>query len=247
MPAKPRAIRAEITQLPEANITMTQQGDQEPHFDGIVSKHTFRRPQEHDPERIPAWLRPFFSLRWRLTFVYVAVFGIVLLLVGTLISYTAVHASLSSLLWIITIVSIVAIVIGALVTSLATGIMLQPLKEMTETVRAIARGDFRQRVHLPGGEDEVGRLARSFNEMIDQIERAFEAQRSSERRAHRLISNASHELRTPLTSIRGLTEVLLRNERDDPYLLQRVLKLMKSESERMTRLVNDLLTLARLD
>lgn len=60
-------------------------------------------------------------------------------------------------------------------------------------------------------------------------------------------SNASHQLRTPLTSIRGFTEVLIRGIKDDPETAQRVLKRMKGEVERMTRLINDLMTLARLD
>jgi two-component system OmpR family sensor kinase len=63
----------------------------------------------------------------------------------------------------------------------------------------------------------------------------------------RFTADASHELRTPITSLRGFTEVLIRGAKDDPETTQRVLKLMKNEAERMTRLVNDLLTLARLD
>jgi signal transduction histidine kinase len=83
--------------------------------------------------------------------------------------------------------------------------------------------------------------------MGEQLEQASQSQRSSEQRFRRLISDASHQLRTPLTSIRGFTEVLMRGAKDDPETANRVLKLIKSEAERMTRLVNDLLTLAHFD
>jgi len=127
------------------------------------------------------------------------------------------------------------------------GFLLRPLRRMAQTAQAIALGDFSQRLRLPRSNDELGELASSFNEMVTQIEQSIEAYQASERRARRFISDASHELRTPLTSLRGFTEVLLRGAKDDPETLQRVLKSMKHETERMTRLVNDLLTLARLD
>jgi two-component system OmpR family sensor kinase len=79
------------------------------------------------------------------------------------------------------------------------------------------------------------------------VELATARQRESEARVQRLLSSASHELRTPLTSIRGLSEVLLRGPVENPELLQRVLRLIKSESERMSRLINDMLTLVRLE
>jgi len=118
---------------------------------------------------------------------------------------------------------------------------------MRDAAQAIAFGDLKQRVRLPQSNDEVGELAVSFNEMIDQIEHAFEEQRASEERTRRFVSDASHELRTPLTSLRGFTDVLMRGAKDDPETLQRSLKLMKNETERMSRLINDLLELARMD
>ena len=96
-------------------------------------------------------------------------------------------------------------------------------------------------------QDEIAELASSFNQMADRIQQMFAAQQASERRAQRFVSDASHELRTPITSLRGFTEVLLRGAKDDPATAQHILTLMKSEAERMTELVNDLLTLARLD
>ncbi|MBA2287448.1 MAG: HAMP domain-containing histidine kinase [Ktedonobacteraceae bacterium] len=210
------------------------------------------RPSSHqgrrdDPHTLPRWLRSLLSLRWRFTFVYVTLFGVFVVLLSVLISYSAEHTTLSNLLLIIGVISVVTIIVGMATTFVLTGVMLRPLRDMADAARAIALGDFKQRVRLPLGNDEIGELATSFNDMVDQIEQAFEAQRASERRAHRFISSASHELRTPLTSIRGLTEVLMRGAKDNPETTQRVLRLMKNESERMTRLVNDMLTLARID
>jgi two-component system, OmpR family, sensor kinase len=119
---------------------------------------------------------------------------------------------------------------------------------MTTTARLIARGDLSQRVRLPHGGDEIGQLAAAFDEMIGRIEQAFGAQTRSEARMRQFIADASHELRTPLTAIRGYSDVLLRGAaREDPAAVEHVLLAMSREAERMSRLVNDLLTLARLD
>jgi two-component system OmpR family sensor kinase len=191
----------------------------------------------------------FFGLRWRLAFVYAALFSIFGIILVVLISYLVQHESLRNLLIVVGILTIIMIALGTIVIFFLTGIMLRPLRRMTDTVRAIALGDLKQRVRLvgPQSNDEIGTLAMSFNEMVDQMEHALEAREASERRAQRFVSDASHELRTPITSLRGFTEVLMRGAKDDPETTQRVLKLMKNEAERMTRLVNDLLMLARLD
>jgi two-component system OmpR family sensor kinase len=131
-----------------------------------------------------------------------------------------------------------------------TTLLLRPLWRVTDAAQAIAMGDLKQRDRLPlrlPPQDEVDRLAGSLNEMVTRLEHAEEMQRASERRFQRFFTDASHQLRTPLTSIRGFTEVLMRGAKDDPETALRVLKRMKNESERMTYLINDILTLARLD
>jgi signal transduction histidine kinase len=162
-------------------------------------------------------------------------------------SYSLENATLRNLFMMIGVVAIFMILLGTGIIVFLTGYMLRPLRDMAAASQAIAHGDLQQRVRLPQSEDEVGTLARSFNAMAERIERAFQVQQESEHRAQRFVSDASHELRTPITSLRGFTEVLMRGAKDDPETAQRVLKLMKNEAERMTRLVNDLLTLARLD
>lgn len=131
---------------------------------------------------------------------------------------------------------------------------LRPLTRMTATAEAIAGGNLSQRVNLPHSGDEIGELSSSFDEMIDRIDAAFaiqrramEAQQESEVHMRQFVADASHELRTPLTSLRGFTDVLLRGAKDDPETAEQVLRSMQRECERMSRLVHDLLTLARLD
>lgn len=162
-------------------------------------------------------------------------------------SYNDEQATLSTILLMLGITSAFMIGMGALIISFFTGIMFKPLSQVTRATRALALGDLEQRVPLSRSNDEIAELAASFNQMANRIQQMFTAQQASERRAQRFVSDASHELRTPITSLRGFTEVLIRGGKDDPETIQRVLSLMKNEAERMTDLVNDLLTLARLD
>lgn len=166
---------------------------------------------------------------------------------AVLTSYAAERDTLRNIVLMLGFTATFMIVAGALIISFFTKIMFRPLKQVTRATRALAQGNLRQRVPLRQSHDELSELATSFNQMADRIEQMFSAQQASERRARRFVSDASHELRTPITSLRGFTEVLIRGAKDDPATAQRVLNLMKSEAERMTRLVNDLLTLARLD
>ncbi|HJT57618.1 MAG TPA: histidine kinase dimerization/phospho-acceptor domain-containing protein, partial [Ktedonobacteraceae bacterium] len=162
-------------------------------------------------------------------------------------TYGIEHATLRNLLLLISIAALVMIIVGAIIIVVLTSIMLHPLRQMIGATQAMAHGDMQRRVEVPHSDDEIGALANSFNQMADRVEQLFEVQQASEKRARRFVSDASHELRTPITSLRGFTEVLMRGAKDDPATAHRVLKLMKYEADRMTRLVNDLLTLARLD
>jgi heavy metal sensor kinase len=116
---------------------------------------------------------------------------------------------------------------------------LKPVDRLTRAAERIGRGNFSERVDEPRTSDEIGRLAATFNEMISKLERAFERER-------RFTADASHELRTPLAVLRGDIEVALRRDRSiDEY--KRVLNSSLEEIERITRLTDDLLTLARSD
>ncbi|NGZ74038.1 sensor histidine kinase [Saccharibacillus alkalitolerans] len=124
---------------------------------------------------------------------------------------------------------------------------LSPLSRMGETVKEIDAGRLGERFPAEQGQAEIDRLASSFNGMLERLEEAFAAERESQERMRRFIADASHELRTPLTSIRGFLEVLLRGSRISEEQLRAALRSMHGESERMTKLVEDLLLLVKLD
>jgi two-component system OmpR family sensor kinase len=124
---------------------------------------------------------------------------------------------------------------------------LRPLDEMTTTAGAIASGDLSQRVPHTESHTEVGRLGVALNVMLSEIEVAFAARAASEERLRRFLADASHELRTPLTSIRGYAEIFDRGARDRPEDLATSMRHIRSEANRMSELVDDLLLLARLD
>ena len=191
----------------------------------------------------PPWLRPFFSLRTQLTTAYCFI------LCAVVISFYMLYDPHGPHLYAVNLV-IITIAVGTLFAFLLNTLLLRPLWRVTDASQAIALGDLKQRERLPlrlPPQDEIDRLAGSMNEMVTRLERAEEMQLQSEQRFRRFFSDASHQLRTPLTSLRGFTEVLMRGAKDDPEMSARVLKLMKSEAERMTFLINDLLTMARLD
>jgi len=162
-------------------------------------------------------------------------------------TFTRVRVALSALRLALLVVVIGIFAIGLAIGGPLTARALQPLARVSFAARRVARGDLTQRVRLGHTDDEIGQLAYTFDEMVEHIEETFAAQQASEDRMRQFIADASHELRTPLTSIRGYTDVLLRGAKDDPETVEQVLLATKREAERMSRLVNDLLTLARFD
>ncbi|HEY9288621.1 MAG TPA: HAMP domain-containing sensor histidine kinase, partial [Candidatus Dormibacteraeota bacterium] len=148
------------------------------------------------------------------------------------------------------------LIVGTLLSLLGAGALswvvagraLRPLVEMASTAETIGRTqDLSRRLPTIPVNDEVGRLQRSFNQMLRQLEDAYLRLRSALTAQRRFVADASHELRTPLTTIRGNVGLLLK--RDDITTEDRsaALEDIASESERMARLVQDLLTLARAD
>lgn len=86
-----------------------------------------------------------------------------------------------------------------------------------------------------------------FTAVMRRVEAAFLAKQASEQRMRRFITDASHELRTPLTSIGGAADVLIRGAKDDPELVAHLATVVRAQTDRLSRLVEDLLTLARFD
>jgi two-component system OmpR family sensor kinase len=124
---------------------------------------------------------------------------------------------------------------------------LLPLDRMGHTAGAIAGGDLSHRVESTDPRTEVGRLGIALNAMLDRLERAFSQRQASENRLRRFLADASHELRTPLASIRGYAELFRMGATRDPDEVDKAMRRIEHEAARMGVLVEDLLTLARLD
>jgi two-component system OmpR family sensor kinase len=119
------------------------------------------------------------------------------------------------------------------------GRALRPVGAITQAAERIAGGDLTQRLSVSTAQDEIGRLAATFNAMIDRLEASFQQVRQ-------FTSDASHELRTPLTVLKGETELALRRPRSaDDYRV--VLESSLEEIDRMSRIVDELLFLSRAD
>jgi len=113
-----------------------------------------------------------------------------------------------------------------------------PLKEIEAASAAVAGGEFRQ-ITLQGP-DEVKTLAESYNEMVNRVQTTQQSQRD-------FVANVSHELKTPLTSIQGFSQAILDGTVDSEQSFKKAAGIIKTESDRMYRLVVDLLDLAGLD
>ena len=133
---------------------------------------------------------------------------------------------------------VAAVLMAGLVGWLAAHRAMMPLEAITQTALQITRADdLSRRIPIASApQDEVGRLAQAFNESLERLERLFRAQR-------RFLADVSHELRTPLTVIRGNVDLLRRMGGADSTSLDAI----QSETERMSRLVGDLLLLAQAD
>jgi len=124
---------------------------------------------------------------------------------------------------------------------------LIPLSKMVNTVKKTNAGNLAERLPVNQGQEEIDRLAESFNDMLARLEKSFEYERETKEQMRRFIADASHELRTPLTSISGFLEVLLRGAANKPEQLYQALNSMQGESKRIIKLVEDLLLLTKLD
>lgn len=124
---------------------------------------------------------------------------------------------------------------------------LRPLDRMGHTAGAIAGGDLSHRIEMTDARSEVGRLGIALNAMLDRLEDAFRQREASENRLRQFLADASHELRTPLASIRGYAELFRMGAVRDDAEVARAMQRIEDESTRMGVLVEDLLTLARLD
>ncbi len=163
------------------------------------------------------------------------------LLVEQAASLAAADAALGQLGFYLLLGVLGGTVAGVVLGRVFTQVLLRPLDRVADTAAAIAGGDLGRRLQLPPGRNEVARLGQTFDHMVGRLVATLEAQR-------RFVADASHELRTPLTSLKGLAEILVIGAHgNNPQVIEQSAGAIRSELERLSRLVNDLLTLSRLD
>ncbi|MBN1640781.1 MAG: HAMP domain-containing histidine kinase [Anaerolineae bacterium] len=129
-----------------------------------------------------------------------------------------------------------------------SGLTLRPIHRITRTAQQIGQErDFSSRVQYHGPNDEVGRLATTFNEMLARLEEAYQHITHALQMQRDFVADVSHELRTPLTTVRGNLALLRRDPPLPSEEQEEILTDLIGESDRLIRLVGDLLTLARAD
>jgi two-component system OmpR family sensor kinase len=150
--------------------------------------------------------------------------------------------------------TLAALAVAAAVGAWFVRLGLAPLSAMERATADITESDLDRRVPGAAPRTEVGRLAATINTMLERLDRAFRQReelvdelRASERRMRRFVGDASHELRTPLAATAAYAELFERGARNHPDDLERAMTGIRSETARMTQLVDDLLLLAELD
>lgn len=140
----------------------------------------------------------------------------------------------------------VGLIISVLLSLLLAKTMVTPIQSLTRAVERVASGDFSNKLDTQA-KDEIGVLARTFNDMAGQLETTLDNLKKSEMMRREFVANVSHELRTPITSIRSYAETLEEGSGISKEMEQKFLKVIVNESDRMTKIVQDLLTLSRFD
>ncbi len=171
------------------------------------------------------------------------------------LSMSNIDATMIQMLVIFGIVTLIALAAATTAGTIIIRRALAPLRRVAQTATEVVElpldhgeVELPVRVAEPDANPatEVGQLGSALNRMLDHISAALSARQASETRVRQFVADASHELRTPLAAIRGYTELTQRMG-DDREAVAHAMSRVASETERMTRLVEDLLLLARLD
>ena len=147
---------------------------------------------------------------------------------------TASHADLSQVMQIYIVVALAAALLISGISSVLARRLLAPVTELRQTAQSISGGDLSSRLATRGN-DDIAELGRTFNDMLDRLEASFETQK-------RFLDDVGHELRTPLTILSGHLETMDSSDVDD---VDETRTMLLDETDRMARLVEELLILAR--
>lgn len=131
----------------------------------------------------------------------------------------------------------IIITIGTIIIYMVLGKVLKPVKRLRDEVAIINENKLSQRVDGFEVRDEIGELASSFNEMLDRLDKAFEAQK-------RFSSDAAHELKTPLTALKTNLDILAMDENPTKEDYKRIVSVFRKQTDRMINLVNNLFVLS---
>ncbi len=148
---------------------------------------------------------------------------------------------------IVLTIALAAILLSWFVGRLFAQQSLRPINEVSDSLRALADGDYTQRRFVMAGGDEVASLTGAFNDAVASVATAIDHRRQAEERMRQFAADASHELRTPLTVIAGYIDVLRRGAIEEPRIARQILATMSLEKEHMRGLIDRLMRLARLD
>jgi signal transduction histidine kinase len=169
---------------------------------------------------------------------------------GSRVSFSASRSSIdhavTNLLIVELLVAAGALALATVLVLQATRTALRPLSDVSETATRIAHGDTQLRLEPSRTDTELGSLAAAFDQMVDALEEAIEEARASDAATRRFLADASHELRTPVAALQASVETLLREQPERPDR-DRLEAAVARDSERLGRLVDDLLGLARLE
>ncbi|MCP3937057.1 MAG: HAMP domain-containing histidine kinase [Actinomycetia bacterium] len=165
----------------------------------------------------------------------------------TAIPLDGVNATMSRLGTVVALTVVAITLVLALVTWWVLRLGIAPIKRMTTSAEAIAAGDLSERLTDVDQSTEAGQLGLALNTMLGQIESSFEERKLAEERLRRFVADASHELRTPVATIRGYAELYRVGALDNRADLDDAMRRTEQESHRMSRLIADMLNLAKLD
>jgi heavy metal sensor kinase len=147
---------------------------------------------------------------------------------------------LDFLIIVLTIAAGIGALISVFLGYFTTKKMLSPINKVTETAREISSSDLGRRLEVSGPDDELKKLALTFNSMLDRLEKSFKRQKQ-------FVSDASHELRTPISVIKGYVDLLDRWGKEKEDVRDEAVDAIKKETENMKQLMENLLLLARGD